>query len=192
MTQEQWLIFGFKVVTIAAVLSLTAWIVIYTRIAAWWRNPIGQTLVAKTALIALLLVPTILSLFFHLNRLTSYVAGWVDVALIGLITPVMIWRSAVWIQIHRNGTHGTLPAGECDKETPHEEHRPLLEVHRRCRRAGGHDPHELLRRRGVDACCGVRAGGGGGAAGAEQDPRRRVNAERVLSEAPRSQVGVGV
>ena len=116
MTQAQWLILSFKAVSIAAVCSLTGWIVIYTRVAAWWRNPIGQTLVIKTALIALLLIPTILSLFFHLNRITSMAAGWADVGLIGLITPVMIWRSVVWLQLHRDGTTGTLPAGDQDKE----------------------------------------------------------------------------
>ena len=114
MTQEQWLILALRVASIAAVVSLVGWIAVYTRVAAWWRNPVGQTLVIKTALIALLLIPTILSLFFHLSRLTSIVAGWVDAALIGLITPVMIWRSVVWLQIHRAGTTGTIPAGKQD------------------------------------------------------------------------------
>ena len=116
MTQTEWLILAFKAVSIAAVISLVGWIIVYTRVAAWWRNPVGQTLVIKTALIALLLIPTILSLFFHLSRQTSMAAGWVDAVLIGLITPVMIWRSVVWIRLHRDGTTGTIPAG--DKETP--------------------------------------------------------------------------
>jgi hypothetical protein len=115
VTQDEWLILAFKIVTIAGFLSLTAWIVLYTRLAKWWRNPIGQTLVAKTTLIALLLVPTTLSLFFDLNRATSHLVGWIDVVLIGLITPVMIWRSVVWLHIHRDGSVGTLPAG--NKET---------------------------------------------------------------------------
>jgi hypothetical protein len=103
MTQAQWIILAFKVVLIAGFLSLTGWIAVYTRLAEWWKNDIGRTLVVKTALIALLLVPSILSLFFHLNRLTSMTAAWVDVGLVGLITPVMLWRIAVWLRIYRSG-----------------------------------------------------------------------------------------
>lgn len=114
MTQTSWLLLTLKVVTVAGFCSLTAWIIVYTRLAPWWRNPVGQTLVIKTALIALLLVPSILSLFFGLNRLTSEIAGWVDAALIGLITPVMIWRTVVWVRLHRDGTTGTIPAGTQD------------------------------------------------------------------------------
>lgn len=116
MTQAQWLILAFKAVTIAGFCSLTGWIIVYTRVAHWWRNPIGQTLVAKTVVIALLLIPSILSLFFNFTTVHSEIAGWVDVVLIGLITPIMIWRSAVWMQLHRDGTTGTLPAGDQDKE----------------------------------------------------------------------------
>jgi len=101
MDQADWIILCLKVGVIAGFVSLIAWIVVYTRLAAWWRNAIGRTLVVKTALIAGLLVPTGLSLFFTFNRLTSYIAGWVDVALIGLITPVMIWRITVWVKESR-------------------------------------------------------------------------------------------
>lgn len=107
MTQQDWLLLAFKVATIAAFLSLVGWIAIYTRLYPWWRDAIGQTLVIKTGLVALLLVPTTLSLFFDLNRFTSYMVGWIDAVLIGLICPVMVWRSVVWIRIHRE-----------EKETP--------------------------------------------------------------------------
>lgn len=102
MTQDQVIILLLKIACIAGFLSLTAWIVIYTALAKWWTNVIGRTLVIKTALIALLLVPTTMSLFFHFNRLTSHIAAWTDVVLIGAITPVMIWRSVVWLKVHRN------------------------------------------------------------------------------------------
>jgi len=101
MTQQQWLILAFRAVTISGFVSLVTWIVVYTKLAPWWRNPVGRTLVAKTTLIAALLVPTALSLFLNLNRLDSIVIGWVDVALLGLVTPVMAWRTAVWIKLHR-------------------------------------------------------------------------------------------
>ena len=86
--------------------SLALWTVIYTALAPWWRNAIGRTLVAKTVLIALLFIPTTLSLFFSLNRLDSHIVGWIDMALIGLVSPVMWWRSAVWVKESRKDRGG--------------------------------------------------------------------------------------
>ena len=113
MTQAQWLILALKVALISGFVSLVAWVVLYSFLAAWIRNPIGRTLVAKTALIAGLFIPSMLSLFFHLSSHDSYIAGWVDVALIGLVTPVMLWRSAVWWRLHKAGR---LPQDGSDKE----------------------------------------------------------------------------
>jgi hypothetical protein len=103
VTQAQWITLALKVACICGFVSLTGWVALYTAYTPWWRNQIGRTLAAKTLLIAALLVPTTLSLFLHFNRLTSLVAGWIDVALIGLITPVMIWRILVWRKIHQEG-----------------------------------------------------------------------------------------
>lgn len=103
---------GLKVGVIAGFISLVGWVAVYTRLAKWWHNAIGRTLVVKTLLIAALLVPTGLSLFLHFNRLTSYVAGWVDVALIGLITPVMIWRTVVWVKESRKDKPGPQGVGD--------------------------------------------------------------------------------
>ena len=114
MTQTDWLVLAFKVSIIAAFVSIALFVAVYTRLAPWWRNPIGQTIVVKDAIIAVLLIPSILSLFFGLNRLTSEVIGWIDVALIAAISPVMCGRIAVWRRIRHNGTTGTLPAGESD------------------------------------------------------------------------------
>lgn len=107
MTQDQAIILALKIVLIGGFVSLLAWIADYSRMAPWWDNPIGRTLVTKTALIAALLVPTTLSLFFNLNRLTSHLVAWVDVVLIGMVTPVMLWRIIVFRKIHRGGVgHG--------------------------------------------------------------------------------------
>lgn len=99
MSQLQWLTLMLKIGVISGFISLTGWIVLYTALAKWWHNPIGRTLVAKTLLIAGLFVPPILSLFFRLN---PWVADWVEAALIGLVSPVMWWRSAVWLRLHRS------------------------------------------------------------------------------------------
>lgn len=95
MTQLQLIVLLLKAFLITGFVSLTSWVAIYTKLAKWWRTPVGLTLVIETLLIAGLFIPTTLSLFFTIN---TYVAGWVDVALIGLVAPVMIWRSVVWIR----------------------------------------------------------------------------------------------
>ena len=102
MSQDQWIVLLLRVFLISGFASLVAWIALYTKLARWWRNPIGRTLVIKTALIAVLFIPSILSLFFKMNRLTSHIAAWVDVVAIGAVTPVMLWRSAVWLRIYKH------------------------------------------------------------------------------------------
>lgn len=106
MSQQQWAILAFRIVLISGFISLVAWIAIYSAMAEWWKSAIGRTLVAKTVLIALMFIPSILALFFKLNRADSYIAGWVDVTLIGLVTPVMWWRTIVWLKISRSDRRG--------------------------------------------------------------------------------------
>lgn len=113
MTQQQWVILALKIVTVSGFIALVSWIVVYSRIQPWWKDAIGRTLVTKTLLIAALLVPTSLSLFFHLTRTTSELVGWVDVVLLGAVTPVMWWRTAVWLRVakkwNHNGQHRVTP-----------------------------------------------------------------------------------
>jgi hypothetical protein len=101
MTQADWIILFLKIGVVSGFISIVTWIWIYGRLVRWKFESIGWTLVAKSALLAGLLLVTALSLFFHFNRTTSYVAGWVDVALILLVSPVMFWRSAVWLRRSR-------------------------------------------------------------------------------------------
>lgn len=106
-----------KVALISGFVSLIAWVAVYTRLTGGsaWRNPVGLTLILKSLLIAVLFVPTGLSLFFRFNRLTSEVAGWIDVALIGLVTPVMAWRTIVWLRIdHAGNSHDRQHGGRPD------------------------------------------------------------------------------
>jgi hypothetical protein len=103
VTQVQLLVLLLKIFLISGFVTLTGWIVLYTCLAPWWRNPVGRTLVTKTALIAALFVPTTLNLFFNFSRFDSEIAAWIQVVLIGLVTPVMCWRSLVWIKLHRSG-----------------------------------------------------------------------------------------
>jgi membrane associated rhomboid family serine protease len=102
VTQDQLIVLLFKIALVADVASIVAFIAVYWRLAPWWRNPIGRTIVTKDFLLILLLLPSVLSLFFQFNRLTSRVAAWADLGLFVLLAAVMTWRCAVWIRVHRD------------------------------------------------------------------------------------------
>lgn len=118
MSQDDAIILCLKIGLISGFATLVLWVGIYTWLTRGgaWRNPIGQTLIVKTLLIAALFIPQILSLFFHLNRLDSRIAAWTDVALIGLVTPVMCWRSIVWVRLSRRGKAGAAEDGAAPRE----------------------------------------------------------------------------
>lgn len=115
MTQDQLIILLLRIILIADVICIAAFIADYTRMAPWWRNPIGRTIVIKDILLILVLIPSILALFFTFDRFTSYVAAWVDVALLGALIPVMLWRIAVWRRV-KAGKTDEPPAGTEKKE----------------------------------------------------------------------------
>ena len=100
MTQEQWIILAFKIALIADVAAVLAFIADYTRLAAWWLNPFGRTFVIKDFLLVLAFTPSIMSLFFKFNRLTSVIAAWFDVAIFAGIAVVMVWRIVVFERAH--------------------------------------------------------------------------------------------
>lgn len=96
----------FKIVLIADLVSLVTFVAVYTKLAPWWRSPVGQTLVIKDILLGLALMPSILSLFFQFSRLTSQVAAWFDIGLFALIALVVAWRTVVWQKIHHDHPEG--------------------------------------------------------------------------------------
>lgn len=103
MTQDQWIVLAFKVVEVASVITISAFIVCYSRWAAWLRNPIGRTIVLKDIALILVLIPSILSIFFSFNRLTSHIAAWFDVGSFALVPVIMCWRIAVFRRIRKDG-----------------------------------------------------------------------------------------
>lgn len=98
---DQAIVILLRIFLVSGFASITLWIVTYSMVARWWRNPVGRAIVLFGALVAALLVPTTLSLFFHLGRATSLAAAWADVALIGSVTPVMCWRIVTWRRLAR-------------------------------------------------------------------------------------------
>jgi len=103
VSQDQAILLAFKVVEIASVVTITAFIACYSRWAAWIRNPIGRTIVLKDISLILVLLPSILSIFWHWNRLTSHIAAWFDVGAFALVPVIMCWRIVVFGKIHKAG-----------------------------------------------------------------------------------------
>lgn len=114
----QLLLLLFKVVIIADLVTIVAFIWDYTRLTRWeaWRDEIGRTILWKDVLLGAALTPSILSLFFRFSRLTSEVAAWVDVALFAGIAGAMVWRIFVFERFHRKVSRPGSAASRHDKE----------------------------------------------------------------------------
>jgi hypothetical protein len=111
VNQEQAIVLAFKIAEIASLVSISAFVGYYTMIAHWWKNPVGRTIVAKDLALILVFLPSVLSMFFRFNRLTSYIAAWIDVGSFALVPVIMTWRIIVWRRLHRLGR---LPRNEHD------------------------------------------------------------------------------
>ena len=86
----------FKIAEVAAIVAILRFVIVYSRLEPWWRNPIGRSIVYKDIALMLALLPALLSLFLDLNRLTSQIIGWFDLACITAIAVLMFWRTEVW------------------------------------------------------------------------------------------------
>lgn len=47
MSQDQLIILLLKIGLIAGLVSIALWACVYTRLARWWQNPVGRTLVTS-------------------------------------------------------------------------------------------------------------------------------------------------
>jgi hypothetical protein len=101
VSQAAWLVLMLKVVLITDVLAVLTFIADYSRLAKWWSNSIGRTIVIKDFLLVLAFLPSILSLFFRFSRSDSLSAAWFDVAVFSGIAVTMLWRVVVFERIHR-------------------------------------------------------------------------------------------
>lgn len=89
-----------RIFVLTSLAGCLAWIAEYT-VNRGWRNSMGRTLLAKTTLLALLLLLSAMSLWFNLSRGTSIAVTWFGVLLLGLIGPVMAWRMVVFHRVSR-------------------------------------------------------------------------------------------
>ena len=114
MTQDQWMVVVAKIAVIADAVTLIAFIAQYTAYAKWWRNAVGRTIVYKDILLAQFFSLFILSLFFHLSRLTSRLIAWYQISLLIETAAVVVWRIVAWRRLHKAGL---IPRDDGNKET---------------------------------------------------------------------------
>ena len=127
MTQDQMLLLGFKITLVAGEVAALLWLGVYTYLAKWWENPIGATVTRFAIYIAALYVPSILSLFWHLSRLTRLVAGWFDMAVFAIVAVELFRRVPLWIRLHlrRDGQQSYSAVGAFVSEVIRRRGRPV-------------------------------------------------------------------
>lgn len=111
MTQDQWAILAFRVVLIVIPVAVAMWVAVYTYLSKWWKNPIGKTVVRFAVVVALAIVPSVLSLFFNFNRTTSRVAAWIDVVLFSQVAWSVLRRIPLWVRLHMDKTGNPVYTG---------------------------------------------------------------------------------
>lgn len=114
MTQDQAIILAFKAVLVSIPVAVALWVAVYSYLSEWWKNPIGKTVVRFALVVALAIVPSLLSLFWGFNRTTSRVAAWIDVVLFGQVAWSVLRRIPLWVRLHMDKTgrpvyNGILP-----------------------------------------------------------------------------------
>ena len=102
MSQDEIITLCFKIILLTNLAAIFAFIGIYTKLAPWWKDVIGRSIVTFDILLGMAFIPSIVSLFWHINRLTSYVMAWIDVGIFTLIAATMIWRCLTWVRVHKN------------------------------------------------------------------------------------------
>lgn len=90
-----------KAVLIADIAAIVVFVADYSRLAPWWRNPVGRTIVVKDLFLLFVVALTTLSVFFRFSRLTSQVAGWLQIGGLAAMALTMLWRVVVFERIHR-------------------------------------------------------------------------------------------
>jgi hypothetical protein len=103
VTSPALLILLTKIALIADMVAIAAFICDYSRLAPWWKNPVGRTIVLKDLFLLGVISLIVASVFFQFSRFTSEVASWIQIALLGGMAVAMLWRILVFERIHRNG-----------------------------------------------------------------------------------------
>ena len=92
-----------KIALIADMAAIVAFVADYSRLAPWWTNPVGRTIVIKDLFLLGVISLVVASVFFQFSRFTSQVASWIQIGLLGGMAVAMCWRIVVFERIHRHG-----------------------------------------------------------------------------------------
>jgi len=106
MTQDQVMLLLLKAGIVAGIASVLTWIIVYGRLQPWWRDQIGLSLVTMKVIVTGQLCFLGLAVFLHLSRLDNRLIGWAYTVFTLAITPVMVWRTVVWIRASREPPEG--------------------------------------------------------------------------------------
>lgn len=91
--QEQDVFLALKATLASGLFFDLAWMAYYTYLARWWENRFGRAIFAKSVVISCLIVATFVPLFWPWLA-NQFWFQCLDVFLVFLVTPVMIWRIA--------------------------------------------------------------------------------------------------
>ena len=81
------------------VFGIVRWILVYSRLQPWWHDSIGQTLVIKAAMFAVLLTLLGVLAYIRLHGIWLTIFSWAAVIDICTIGPIMEWRTQVWKRV---------------------------------------------------------------------------------------------
>jgi hypothetical protein len=97
-----------KIVLVAAAAAIAIFVADYSRLTkfGWARNPLGRTIVIKDLFLFGELLLVVASVFFQFSRLTSHVAGWIQIGLLGAMALEMLRRTVMFERIHRQRKRG--------------------------------------------------------------------------------------
>lgn len=92
---------GNIAIWLAAIAELV-FVIRYTMIAPWWRNPVGSTIVALGICLLVILVPTCIELALPtVEFFRSVTWQWVTVTDLLIVPAVAIWRLLYWERVYR-------------------------------------------------------------------------------------------
>jgi hypothetical protein len=92
-----------KIVLILDIVTILAFVGEYSYRADWWRDEIGRTIVVKDILLLAVIALVAASVFFQFSRLTSEVAAWTEIGMLGGVSLAMAWRTWVFEKVHKRG-----------------------------------------------------------------------------------------
>lgn len=96
---------------ITAFFSTLTFLVGYSMLAPWWRNPVGQAVALLDIALLLALLPSILHLVFGLNIVAYRWFAWYYGASLFLVAGITLWRLVVIATVQR---HALAPRDDGD------------------------------------------------------------------------------